>query len=63
MPASLTTPPTAPDPADCCGEGCSNCVFDQYEAAMQRWRDRQARLQDAAASPGCTGGAETDRSD
>jgi hypothetical protein len=41
--------PHEPDPADCCGEGCVNCVFDVYEAAMQKyeaemvaWRARHA---------------------
>ncbi|MGA9341652.1 MAG: oxidoreductase-like domain-containing protein [Rhodanobacteraceae bacterium] len=40
-------PPQEPDPADCCGEGCVNCVFDVYEAAVERyevalaaWRQR-----------------------
>ncbi|QBB70841.1 oxidoreductase-like protein [Pseudolysobacter antarcticus] len=30
-------PPIEPDPGDCCGEGCTNCVFDIYEAAMARY--------------------------
>jgi hypothetical protein len=40
--------PPPPDPADCCGEGCAHCVFDVYEAALERyekelvaWRLRQ----------------------
>jgi hypothetical protein len=39
--------PIEPDPGDCCGEGCANCVFDVYEAALARheaalaaWRAR-----------------------
>ena len=42
--------PSEPDPADCCGEGCVNCVYDVYEAALARyekelaaWRARQQR--------------------
>ena len=42
--------PSEPDPADCCGEGCVNCVYDVYEAALARyekdlaaWRTRQQR--------------------
>lgn len=31
-------PPQAPDPADCCGEGCMNCVHDVYDAALVRYR-------------------------
>ncbi|MEO5622101.1 MAG: oxidoreductase-like domain-containing protein [Dokdonella sp.] len=41
--------PLEPDPADCCGEGCVNCVFDSYEVALERyrteldvWRERNA---------------------
>jgi hypothetical protein len=40
--------PSEPDPADCCGEGCVNCVYDVYEVALARyekdltaWRARQ----------------------
>jgi hypothetical protein len=29
--------PSEPDPADCCGEGCVNCVFDVYEAALEKY--------------------------
>ena len=45
--------PVEPDAADCCGEGCANCVFDNYEAALERyeeklvaWRARQSRKDD-----------------
>ncbi len=41
--------PIEPDPADCCGEGCVNCVFDRYEVALEcyrieldAWRERNA---------------------
>ena len=43
----MPTPPEQPDPRDCCGEGCVNCVIDVYEAALARyeralaaWRER-----------------------
>lgn len=46
--------PTAPDPADCCGEGCVRCVWDvhdealaRYEAALAAW---QARHPDASST-------------
>ncbi|HEY5970680.1 MAG TPA: oxidoreductase-like domain-containing protein [Pseudoxanthomonas sp.] len=42
--------PPEPDPAECCGEGCANCVYDLHEAAllryereMEEWRARQQR--------------------
>ncbi len=31
-------PPVEPDPADCCGGGCVNCVFDTYDAALARYK-------------------------
>ncbi|WP_082545974.1 oxidoreductase-like domain-containing protein [Rhodanobacter sp. Root627] len=31
-------PPVAPDPGDCCGEGCVRCVHDVYEASLERYR-------------------------
>jgi len=34
--------PAEPDPADCCGEGCVNCVFDLYEAALARYEAQLA---------------------
>ena len=43
-------PPDEPDPGDCCGGGCVNCVFDVYEAELARhqvrleaWRRRHAQ--------------------
>jgi hypothetical protein len=44
------TPPTRPDPDDCCHSGCDPCVFDLYEeevtryrAALAAWEARHAR--------------------
>ena len=41
--------PLEPDPGDCCGEGCVNCVFDVYQDRLARyqtqhaaWRERHA---------------------
>ena len=31
-------PPREPDPDDCCGEGCVNCVLDRYDEALERYR-------------------------
>jgi hypothetical protein len=42
--------PPEPDPRECCGRGCVNCIFVYYEQALERWR-----LQVAAIEAG-TGG-------
>jgi hypothetical protein len=31
-------PPVAPEPADCCGEGCVRCVYDMYDESLERYR-------------------------
>ncbi|TFW21345.1 oxidoreductase-like domain-containing protein [Duganella callida] len=40
-------PPTPPAPGDCCHSGCTYCVedlyqeaLDQYREALQAWRQR-----------------------
>jgi hypothetical protein len=30
-------PPVAPELEDCCRSGCTPCVFDLYEAALERY--------------------------
>lgn len=30
-------PPEKPLPSDCCGGGCTRCVFDLYDEAMERY--------------------------
>lgn len=32
-------PPNRPDDEDCCGGGCSPCIFDYYYEEMDRYRD------------------------
>ncbi|KVX97574.1 oxidoreductase-like domain-containing protein [Burkholderia ubonensis] len=32
------TPPQQPELEDCCNSGCSPCIFDLYEDAMERYR-------------------------
>ncbi len=34
--------PVEPAAEDCCGEGCVNCVFDVYEAALARYEEALA---------------------
>jgi hypothetical protein len=52
--------PIEPDAMDCCGGGCTSCVFDlyqieleKYQAALDAWRARRHEQ----------GGHEQDRSD
>jgi len=37
MPAPRPTPPVQPELEDCCRSGCSPCVFDLYEEALERY--------------------------
>jgi hypothetical protein len=32
------TPPREPTAEECCGKGCTPCVFDQYAEALERYR-------------------------
>lgn len=49
----LPEPPEEPLQSDCCGTGCSPCVFDIYQEELEQWRElaslspeeRLARLQ------------------
>jgi hypothetical protein len=31
------TPPREPAPEECCGKGCTPCVFDVYAEALERY--------------------------
>ena len=31
-------PPREPLPEECCGKGCSPCVFDSYAEALEKYR-------------------------
>lgn len=33
-------PPVRPSMEDCCQGGCTRCVFDLYDEAMERYRER-----------------------
>ncbi|MEO6690193.1 MAG: oxidoreductase-like domain-containing protein [Dokdonella sp.] len=37
--------PLEPDAADCCGEGCVNCVFDIHDAALAKYEIELAAWQ------------------
>ena len=43
-------PPVQPDLDDCCHSGCSPCVFDLYDEALERYQVALAEWQDAAGS-------------
>ena len=34
----LPEPPTRPLGSECCGNGCTPCVFDIYDEEMEQWR-------------------------
>jgi hypothetical protein len=48
-------PPVQPDIEDCCHSGCSPCVFDLYDDALERYRvalaEWEARQAQHAAVP------------
>jgi hypothetical protein len=49
----MPTPPEAPDLDACCNSGCSPCVFDLHDLAMDDYRQalRAWRLRQAPAPP------------
>lgn len=34
----LPEPPTRPLDSECCGNGCTPCVFDIYDEEMEQWQ-------------------------
>lgn len=36
----LPRPPELPDPQSCCQRGCTPCIFDYYDTALERWEGR-----------------------
>lgn len=47
----LPQPPEKPDPNDCCGGGCTPCIFEiyneelaKYEIELLEWKRRQEEL-------------------
>jgi hypothetical protein len=47
----LPPPPEPPLPGDCCGNGCSPCVWDLHAEALDEWR-RRVEAARAAAEAG-----------
>jgi hypothetical protein len=54
--AALPPPPEAPEPASCCGNGCSPCVHDVYAEELADWEARCAALLAALAVPSTSSG-------
>ncbi|MGQ0657222.1 MAG: oxidoreductase-like domain-containing protein [Chromatiales bacterium] len=50
VPSSPLPPPEPPAPGECCGRGCERCVWVYYEEALERWRQRVARIETDAPS-------------
>ncbi|WP_205854070.1 oxidoreductase-like domain-containing protein [Phenylobacterium kunshanense] len=44
MTQSLPPPPDRPEDYMCCQRGCCPCIFDYYEDAMDRWREKVRAL-------------------
>jgi hypothetical protein len=44
-------PPTQPDLDDCCHSGCNPCIFDLYDAALERYQSALAEWQARHATP------------
>lgn len=49
MTAPRPVPPVQPELEDCCRSGCAPCVFDLYEAALERYERALAAWE--AANP------------
>lgn len=43
---NLPPKPIEPDPSECCGRGCENCVYIYYERALERWHDKMKAIQE-----------------
>lgn len=52
MPAPRPTPPVQPALEDCCRSGCTPCVFDLYEEALERYERALAAWEAANRAPG-----------
>ena len=49
-PSPRPVPPVQPEPEDCCRSGCTPCVFDLYEAALERYERALAAWEAAQSS-------------
>ncbi|MGI4720689.1 MAG: oxidoreductase-like domain-containing protein [Janthinobacterium lividum] len=51
MPAPRPVPPVQPALEDCCRSGCTPCVFDLYEEALERYERALAAWEAANRAP------------
>ena len=42
--SGLGAPPERPRRGECCDRGCDPCIWDYYERALARWRERNESL-------------------
>ena len=40
----INTRPEEPDPSDCCGNGCNDCVWTEYSERVAEWELRSGKL-------------------
>jgi len=42
---SIPTPPEKPDPNECCGSGCTPCIYDYYYDNLAKWEEQYGKLE------------------
>ena len=50
---NLPPPPEEPQPSDCCGSGCSPCVFDIYDQEVVKWKTECSLLESGLGNQPC----------
>lgn len=40
----IPPPPDKPEPYECCGSGCSPCVYDYYYEELEKWEAQHGSL-------------------
>jgi len=46
---AIEAPPTRPEALECCGTGCSPCIFDYYYQSLDKWEERNMPLKEYLA--------------
>lgn len=42
---STPPPPEKPDPNECCGSGCSPCIYDYYYDNLAEWEEKYGKIE------------------